>query len=83
MAKNDEKLAATKTEIFAEEWWKKHGFDVELMERRLSRSVYRVSKDGLSDQYEIPFRAKSQKELMKQFMVYWDLLKKVKEGEVK
>lgn len=77
MARHNEEWEATKAELYAEEWWKKHGFSVKLLHRFLSKSVYEVSKDGITSDYEIPFRVTKPKEFMDGFAVFWETLRKL------
>lgn len=77
--KNNE-WEATQAELYAEKWWRSHGFSVTLDSRMLSKSVYIVSKDGIKDKYEVPFRVKDKAGFMRLFEHYWALLKKTKEA---
>ena len=45
---------SSKHEQYAETWWTEHGFTWELKKRFVSFSVYAVTKDGMTMQYEIP-----------------------------
>lgn len=68
---------ATQTELYAEKWWKEHGFTAVLESRMLTKSVYRVTKDGVTDKYEIPMTVKDKKGFMELFQDWWNTLVKL------
>lgn len=49
---------SSKDEKFAENWWTEHGFSWKLTKRFISKSVYAVTKDGVTVNYEIPNEAR-------------------------
>ena len=69
---------ATKTELYAEKYWKEHGYTAVLDSRMLTKSVYRISKDGVEDKYEIPMAVKDVKGFMELFEEWWSTLLKLK-----
>lgn len=76
MARHNEEWEATKAELYAEDWWKANGYEATLIKRYLSKSIYKVSKDGLSTDYEVPFSVKDKKKFMESFPKFWALLTK-------
>ena len=54
-AHNLEALLPLLTEKYAERWWKKNGFEVKLLKRYQSKSIYEISRDGLTRKEEIPY----------------------------
>ena len=74
--KNNE-WEATKTELYAEKWWKEHGFTAVLDSRMLTKSIYKITKDGITDKYEIPMAVKDRKGFMELFQDWWDALVKL------
>ena len=45
---------SSKDEKYAENWWTEHGYTWSLKKRFISKSVYEISKDGMTINYEIP-----------------------------
>ena len=45
---------SSKDEKYAEQWWTDHGFTWKLTKRFVSKSVYAVTKDDITLNYEIP-----------------------------
>jgi hypothetical protein len=74
MAKSNLDWEASPAEKYAERWWKKNGFDVKLLKRYQSKSIYEISRDGLTRKEEIPYTVKKFGEYMKQFQEGWDML---------
>ena len=65
---------ACKAELFAEQWWKDHGFTAVLKSRFITRSDYTVSKDGVTGEYQIVHCIKDHKAMMEHFQYHWGLL---------
>lgn len=74
MAKSNLDWEASPAEKYAERWWKKNGFEVKLLKRYQSKSIYEISRDGLMRKEEIPYTVKKFGEYMKQFQKGWDML---------
>lgn len=74
MAKSNLDWEASPAEKYAERWWKKNGFEVKLIKRYQSKSIYEISRDGLTRKEEIPYTVKKFGEYMKQFQKGWDML---------
>lgn len=73
MAKSHLEWDASSAERYAERWWEKHGFEVKLLKRYQSKSIYEVSKDGLTSKEEIPYTVRKFKEFMERFQKGWDM----------
>ena len=77
MAKSNLDWEASPAEKYAERWWKKNGFEVKLLKRYQSKSIYEISRDGLTRKEEIPYTVKKFGEYMKQFQKGWDMLAEI------
>lgn len=49
---------------YAERWFINHGFDCYLVKQCISKTVYRVSKNGVEDRFELPRAVDKPKEFM-------------------
>lgn len=70
-------------EKYAIRWLEEHGFDVVLEKRYISKDIFRVSKDGLSDKFHLPL-GNSKIDycgVMDQFEKHWELLCALTERE--
>ena len=84
------KWAITKNEKYAEWWFKDNGFEFELVNQFVSKTVYKVSKDGITDKFELPSGVTDPKGYMNMFDRSFNMLKEItvmkeklsKEGEV-
>lgn len=43
----------TKNELYAEKWFKDHGFQFALVKQYYSKTKYNVSKDDITDNFEL------------------------------
>ena len=77
MAKSDLDWQASPAERYAERYWQKNGFTVKLLKRYQSKSIYEVSRDGLTQKAEIPDTVRRFGEYMKQFQKGWDMAMEV------
>ena len=73
MARSNLECEASPAEKYAERWWEKHGFVVELLKRYQSKSIYKVSRDGMTTNEEIPYTVQKFKEFMERFQKGWDM----------
>lgn len=68
---------SSKDEQYAEKWWTDHGFTWKLIKRFISKSVYEVSKDGTTMNYEIVNVENSNMKLRMEgpagFIAHWKL----------
>ena len=53
-----------RNEKFAERWFDQHGFEWKLIKQYLSKTVYEISKDGLTYKWEMPFGVTEPKKYM-------------------
>lgn len=56
-------------EKYAVQWLEDHGFDVVLKKRYISKDIFEVSKDGVTDTFELPLGDKkiNHRKIMEQF----------------
>lgn len=73
MAKSNLEWEASPAEKYAEKYWLEHGFTTKLLKRYQTKSVYEVSRDGLTRKEEIPDTVRRFGEYMKQFQKSWDM----------
>lgn len=73
MARSNLEWEASPAERYAEKYWRENGFEVKLVKRYQSKSVYEVSRDGLTRKEEIPDTVRRFGEYMKQFQKGWDM----------
>lgn len=69
--RNLEKYEATKTELFAEKWWKDHGYSVRLVERIPAKSTYEVQKDGRKHTAVIPLVVLNREKYVRELEKSW------------
>lgn len=53
MARSNFEWEPTEAELYAERYWKEHGYSYRLHKRYQSKSVYQVYKDGVECSYEV------------------------------
>lgn len=73
MARSNLEWEASPAERYAEKYWQENGFEVKLIKRYQSKSVYEVSRDGLTHKEEIPYTVRRFGEYMRQFQKGWDM----------
>ena len=63
-------------ERFAIEWFENHGYDLRLEKQYISKSIFTVSKDGISDKFELPQGLKKTEvvKYMAQYKKNWETL---------
>ena len=68
---------SSKHEKYAEQWWTDHGFTWALKKRFISKSVYSVTKDGITMEYELPNEYRMDIKLFMEggFTAHWKLNK--------
>ena len=71
MAKSNVEWEPSKVEQYAERYWLVNGYDAKLIKRYVSKSIYEISKDGLTDGYEVPNTVKDPARFMDEFERYW------------
>ena len=65
----------SKEEKYVIDWFNKNGFDGKMVKQYISKTVFEISKDGISDKFELPqgIVFKNIKAYMEQFMKNWDM----------
>lgn len=65
----------SKEEKYAIKWFEEHGFSAVLEKQYISKTIFTVSKDGVSDKYELTQGIKGMKmaDVMTQFQKNWDI----------
>ena len=66
---------------YAEKWWTDNGYDWRLKKKIRSRCIYTISKDGMTDEFEITPNVVDFKKFMELFKYTWDLGKRIKAKE--
>lgn len=71
----------SKTEKFAVEWFNDHGFEGEIVKQYLSKTVFKVFKDGVTDTFELSqdIAYKDIERYMNQFAKNWEVLQELRE----
>lgn len=69
----------TKEEKYAISWFEKNGFDAVLEKQYLSKTVFTVTKDGISDKFELRSDGTKVELLMEWFQHDWELLRENRE----
>ena len=68
-----------KIEKYAENYWKKNGFDYEVKRKYMSKTVYIIRKDGLEFPYEVPDVVQDCKLYMQWFQEQFEMRKQIAE----
>lgn len=65
----------SKEEKYALAWFDEHGFDVVLEKQYVSKTIFTVSKDGMSDKFELAQGVKGMKieKYMGQWLKNWEM----------
>ena len=71
------KWEKSRAEKYAERWFSDHGFDCYLVKQHISKTVYRVSKDGVEDRLELPRAVEKPKEFMQMYEKSFAMLQKL------
>lgn len=72
MASSNLNWEASPVENAVEQYWKDNGFEATLLKRYQTKSVYRVSRDGITHEEEIPDWEESAKAYITKFQKFWD-----------
>lgn len=70
----------SKEEKTAIKWLDDNGYNGKILKQYVSKTVFEISKDGITDNFELPqsIDAKQIKNYMEQFQKNWDVLCKLK-----
>ena len=75
------KWELTKNDLYAIEWFNKNGFDVTLKKHQITKTIYDVSKDGITDSFSLPNGFNYDiAGYMEQYNKSWELLVKIKKN---
>lgn len=69
----------TKSQAYAEKYWKNNGFDFEVKRHSNSKCVYTIRKDGLEFPYTIPYVVEDVKAYMGFFAKQFEMRKEIRE----
>lgn len=66
----------SKEEKYAVKWLNDHDFDGKLEKQFVSKSIFTITKDGVTDKFELPqgFKYRSISSYMNQFEKNWEML---------
>lgn len=75
----------SKPEQYAIEWFTENGFVGEILKQYVSKTVFRISKDGIYDTFELPqsVTPKTINDFMEQYRKQFDILKLINQKEQK
>lgn len=65
----------SKEEKYVINWFNENGFDGKIIKQYVSKTVFEITKDGISDKFELPqgIVFKNIKAYMEQFMKNWEM----------
>lgn len=71
----------SKEEKFVIEWLNKHYFEGKIVKQYVSKTIFQIEKDGVSDKFELPqgIVFKDISAYMNQFQKNWDMLCELQE----
>lgn len=72
---SNQKWSFSKEEKYVVNWFKKHGYNLRLEKQYVSKCVFTIEKDGISDKFEVPLGKNIRISVyMAQFEKNWKLL---------
>ena len=77
------KWELSKQEQYAIEWFSEYGFVGEIKKQYVSKTVFKISKDGITDTFELPqsVTQKNISDFMEQYYKHFDILKVIHKKE--
>lgn len=80
---NNAKWDLSKQEQYAIEWFTTNGFVGEIKKQYVSKTVFRITKDGITDTFELPqsVTQKNINDFMEQYRKNFDILKLIHKKE--
>lgn len=65
----------SKEEKYVINWFNKNGFSAKIVKQYVSKTIFEITKDDISDKFELPqgIAFKNIKAYMEQFMKNWDM----------
>ena len=73
----ERKWQISRIEKYAEKWFAQNGFSFELVKQYVSKTIYLISKDGISEKFELPSEATDIKGYMELFRKSFELEKQI------
>ena len=67
----------TKNEKYAEKWFKENGFDFELVKQYVSKTKYKITKDGITIPFELIWGVDDIKGYMRMFNESFEMKKQL------
>lgn len=64
----------SKREEYAIKWFNDNGFDGKIMKQYISKTVFEISKDGVTDKFELPQGIVNIKGYMEQYKHNWKMI---------
>ena len=66
----------SKEEKFAIQWFNDNGYDGKIIKQYISKTIFEISKDGITDKFELPqgMVIKNIKGYMEQYKKNWEML---------
>ena len=76
----DTKWDLGKEEKAAIKWLDNNGYNGKILKQYISKTIFEISKDGITDKFELPqsIDSKQIKNYMEQFQKNWDMLCELK-----
>lgn len=67
----------TRAERYAEKWFAENGFEYSVRKQYISKTVYAVSKDSVTDTFELPSTVTEPKKYMDMYAESFELKKEI------
>lgn len=67
----------TKNEKYAEKWFNENGFQCELIRQYISKTKYKVSKDGITEIFELPYGISEIRKYMEMYRQSFEMKKQI------
>lgn len=67
----------SKVEKYAEKWFKENGFQCELIKQYISKTKYKISKDGITEIFELSYGITEPKKYMEMYKKSFEMKKEI------
>lgn len=67
----------SKVEKYAEKWFKENGFQCELIKQYISKTKYKISKDGITEIFELSYGITEPKKYMEMYKESFEMKKEI------
>ncbi len=67
------KWSFSKEENYAIEWFNKNGFSGKITKQYITKTIFEISKNGVTDRFELPQDLKNIPRYMEQFNRNWEI----------